>query len=218
MASAAPVIEIDAYTSPFATPETWDRIKVADKVWPPPETGYVSAKIKIAGAKRIFVWDIKDGPGVQGAISTYRGIKTAEFTVTFYLWDSVLYNAWIGYQGLFQYNGVKNAPNPVVIYHPMLANLGISQMVCEDIGPVEMIDEAARLFAVTVTLREFKLPQTVPATTADAALEKDPQLPQEDPAIVRAQQELGVAIGQLNATGLLGTNPQSIQPPPPPFK
>ena len=216
--SAAPVIEIDAAASPFGLPETWDRIVIAGQTWPPQSSGYTSTKIKISGAKRAYKWDVKDGLGLQGALETYRGQTPPAFTVTFWIWDSALYTAWLSFQPLMQYNGVKTQPKPISIYHPLLANLGIYQVIVEDISGVEMVDEPARLFAVTVTMREFFQPLPVPATTPDATSNGDPALPQEDPAIVRAQQELGVAIGQLNATGLLGTNPQSIQPPPPPFK
>ena len=212
------VIDIDAAASPFALPETWDRITIAGQVWPPPESGYTSARIKIAGAKRAYKWDVKDGLGLQGALETYRGMTPPAFTITFWLWSDALYTAWLNFQPLLQYNGVKWQPKPVGIYHPQLANLGIYQVITEDIGAIEMVDESARLFAVTVTLREFFNPLPVPATTPDATSNGDPSLPQEDPAIVRAQQELGVVVTQLNATGLLGTNPQSIQPPPPPFR
>lgn len=212
------VIDIDAAASPFALPETWDQIQIAGHLWPPADSGYKSARIKIAGAKRAYKWDVKDGLGLQGALETYRGQTPPAFTITFFLWTNELYAAWLSFQPLLQYNGVKTQPKPVQIYHPQLANLGIYQVITEDIGAVEMVDEMSRMFAVTVTLREFFNPLPVSATTPDAASNGDPALPQEDPAIVRLNQQIALATTQLNATGQTGTNPQSIQPPPPPFK
>jgi len=210
-------IDIDAAASPFALPQTWDQIQIAGQVWPPRDSGYTSARIKIAGAKRAYKWDVKDGLGLQGALETYRGQTPPAFTVTFFIWTDALYAAWLSFQPLLQYNGVKFQPKPVSIYHPQLANLGIYQVITEDIGEVEMVDEASRMFAVTVTLREFFNPLPVSATTPDATSNGDPANPAEDPRIVRATQELALVNTQLQQTGLLGTNPQSITPPPPPF-
>ena len=137
-------IDIDAAASPFALPQTWDQIQIAGHVWPPRESGYTSARIKIAGAKRAYKWDVKDGLGLQGALETYRGQTPPAFTVTFFIWTDALYAAWLSFQPLLQYNGVKFQPKPVSIYHPQLANLGIYQVITEDIGEVEMVDEASR--------------------------------------------------------------------------
>ena len=216
-------IEIGAYASPFAVPEVWDQIQVAGQFWPPPSSGHTSARIKISGAKRAYKWDVKDGQGLQGAYETYKGLTLPTFTITFFIWTNELYAAWDTFQTYFQYRPVTDPKqlsqvNPVSIYHPQLANLGIYEVITDDIGQVEMVDEAARMFAVTVTLREFRKPLPIVASTADASSNGDPANPAEDPRIVRATQELAVVNAQLAQTGLLGTNPQSITPPPPPFK
>jgi len=214
------IIEIDQAASPFALPEAWDQITIAGQVWPPTSSGYRSAKFDIKGAKRAYKWEVQDGLGVQGAVEIYRGWTPQPFTIEFFLWDSALYAAWIQFQPLFAYNARKTVPIPIQLNHPMLQNLGISQVIVEDIGAIEMVDPSARMFSVTVSLREFFPPRAVAPATPDAASNGKPQDPNDDPVAVQLQAQLALLIPAAAAAtgGVVPANPGVLPAPAPPFK
>lgn len=173
-------IDLDAAASPFDLPAVWDQITVGGRVWGP------NRKVEIKGAKRAYKWDVKDGMGQQGALETYRGQTPPPFSIVFYLLTSQDYTDWLSFQKLFRYDGVKFAPTPVSVFHPMLDALGIYQIICEDIGAVTKASDDL-LFTVEVNVREFFRPLPVSAVTPDAALNADPNDNDVDPR-VRARQ------------------------------
>lgn len=173
-------IDLDAWASPFTEPKVWDQITVGGKLWGP------NRKVEIKSAKRAYKWDVKDGMGQQGALETYRGQTPPPFQIVFYLWTNDQYNEWQTFQRLFKYDGVKFQPTPVSIYHPMLDQLGIYQIICEDIGAPEKISDDL-MFTVTVSVREFFRPLPAPAVTPDAALNADPLDNDVDPRVKARQ-------------------------------
>ena len=170
-------------SSPFDLENSWDEIRVAGKLWPPEISSHDYAKFTIKGAKRAYKWDIQEGFGVQGCVEVYRGWTPQPFSIEFFLWDSELYRAWADFQPVFQYDGTKRiTQQPINISHPMLANLAIRQVIVEDIGAIEMVDASARMFSVTVSLREFFPPRKIiAAAPADAASTGDPNKPKNTP-------------------------------------
>lgn len=85
--------------SPFTDPVAWDTLRVGGVEW--------FGKFEIRGAKRAYKWDVKDGLGLQGAIETYRGQTPPPFTITFYLWANVHFDAWPDFSAQFKYNAAK---------------------------------------------------------------------------------------------------------------
>ena len=198
-------------SSPFDLENSWDEIRVAGKLWPPEINSHDYAKFTIKGAKRSYKWEIQDGLGIQGAVEIYRGWTPQPFSIEFFLWDSELYRAWADFQPVFQYDATKQrTQQPINISHPMLANLGIRQVIVEDIGAIEMTDASSRMFSVTVSLREFFPPRKIiAAAPADAASTGDPNKPNKSPDI---QQREG-KIAELRAAGVAQAGTTNPTPP-----
>lgn len=197
--------------SPFDGGGSWDEITVAGQLWPPENGSHDYAKFSIKGAKRAYKWEIQDGLGIQGAVEVYRGWTPQPFTIEFFLWDSELYRQWLDFQPLFQYDATKQrTQQPIKISHPMLANLGIRQVIVEDIGAVEMVDAASRMFSVTVSLREFFPPRPVAASSPDAASTGDPNKPAASPAVQIRTDRIAQLTKQVAAQSG-GTNPSPPQ-------
>jgi len=201
-------------SSPFDLENSWDEIRVADKLWPPEINSHDYAKFTIKGAKRSYKWEIQDGLGIQGAVEIYRGWTPQPFSIEFFLWDSELYRAWADFQPVFQYDATKQrTQQPISIAHPMLANLAIRQVIVEDVGAIEMVDAAARMFSVTVSLREFFPPrQIIAAAPADAASTGDPNKPANSPRDQQLIDRAAILTKKLGAQvgGTLPVPPQSL--------
>lgn len=85
--------------SPFTNPIAWDTITVSGREW--------FGKFDIRGAKRAYKWDIKDGMGLEGWLSWYRGWTGPAFTITFYLWADVHFDLWQDFFSPFLYDAHK---------------------------------------------------------------------------------------------------------------
>ena len=209
-------------SSPFDLENSWDEIRVAGKLWPPEINSHDYAKFTIKGAKRSYKWEIQDGLGIQGAVEIYRGWTPQPFSIEFFLWDSELYRAWADFQPVFQYDATKQrTQQPINISHPMLANLGIRQVIVEDIGAIEMTDASSRMFSVTISLREFFPPRKIiAAAPADAASTGDPNKPNKSPDIQQREDKIAGmrAAGVAQAGTTNPTDPQTLPTPTPPFK
>lgn len=85
--------------SPFTNPIAWDTITVSGREW--------FGKFDIRGAKRAYKWDIKDGMGLEGWLSWYRGWTGPAFTITFYLWADSHFDLWPEFFSPFLYDAHK---------------------------------------------------------------------------------------------------------------
>lgn len=85
--------------SPFTNPIAWDTITVSGREW--------FGKFDIRGAKRAYKWDIKDGMGLEGWLSWYRGWTGPAFTITFYMWADIHFDQWTDFFSPFLYDAHK---------------------------------------------------------------------------------------------------------------
>ena len=165
-----------------------------------------TSKIRIKGSKRSYRWDVKDPPGQDGETQTYRGKRTKAFSIEFLLWTDSHFNNWPIFALNFQYPLSKAAKTPPVnVYHPALALIGISSVICEDLGAPEMVSDDG-MWSVTVEVREAlqTLPLAVTNTPPGPAPVSAPNLPgtAPNPAI----QALEARISGLQSTAAsLGT-------------
>jgi len=253
--------------SPFTNPIAWDTIAVMGRKW--------FGKFDIRGAKRAYKWDIKDGMGLEGWLSWYRGWTGPSFTITFYLWADVHFDLWTDFFSPFLYDAHKspahtnaafsdakkraadanetlnflvasyrtspptnpaaakalqiqiqlardavaqasgqaakaaaigNVPSPGVraldIVHPQLAMVNISQVVCEDIGPPERQSDDL-IFTSVVTLREFRQPPMINATTSPDAAADKPEGGGSDPEIASREKRIDRLYNTAINSGLL---------------
>lgn len=146
---------------PFGNPASWDAITVAGRIW--------TGKIEIRGACRHYRWQKKVARGQEGATNTYQGDKPLPFELEFFMWTTQQYADWLSFVPLFKYFGVKGVVVPVPIYHPALALVNVTTIVCDQLGTVEPRGED-KLYSVKVKVHEFVPPVVaVNATTTPVA-------------------------------------------------
>ncbi len=158
---------------PLKQPGSWDVVFAA---------GIMSPGVArlIAGGGREYAWDIKQAPGTQGYLMTYRGWKAGEditFRFTFYEHpegspyqlsaDSQIESFYDVWAPLWSYDARKFRPSPTTVYHPSLAANDIENLVCKRIGPLET-DDAGKWW-IDQTFYEFRPPVIIPTATPKGA-------------------------------------------------
>jgi len=180
------VPDIESLVSPWVAPTLWDSLVISGVSYKAPADGW----FQITGATRSYRWDVKDGAGLQGAIETYRGRTPPQFTITFYIWTDEQYTATETFlRGLF-YDPTKLTIQPYTVYHPTLDNLGIYQIIIEEIGGITKSgdwQQGPDMFTAVVRCREFFPLIAFPQQTPDAAADKN-QAPQLSGDIQNQQQ------------------------------
>lgn len=140
--------------SPFRFPAIWDSLSLGGGAftW--------SGKIQFSGAKRAYNWQVKVPPGVQGEVYTYRGLHTHPFKMRLEVWTDPQWALLPGLLAFFTYDALKPNPNgtanPVDIYHPALAAVDISQVLCLEIEAPEVDQDRTGAAWWTFVLREYR--------------------------------------------------------------
>ncbi len=113
---------------------------------------------------RPYDWDKKNSSGSQGATQTYRGWDLAKFKVRYEFWlaEQIDYFENV-YVPVLRYDALKQAPQPVAVYHPILASRDVHAAIVTRIGP--LVDLGAQLWSVTVDFEEFRPPKKKNVTT-----------------------------------------------------
>lgn len=185
---------------PFDNPASWDVITVGNQVW--------TGKIEIRGSSRWYRWQKKVARGQEGATNTYQGDKPDPFEIEFFIWTAEQYTKWISFMPVFKYFGVKGDVVPIKVYHPALALVNITAIVCDRIGAVEPRGED-KLYSVKVRVHEYVPAKPGNATaTPVAALPTTTVIPKKDvgagaspvSAVLPTQQE--AASNQAAALGI----------------
>lgn len=146
--------------NPLINPEAFDKITMAGEVNP--------GLFRLQGAERIYDWDVKDGPGSQGSVVTYRGWKpTDDLVFRFEAWTAAQIDALASYVDRFRYDATKVSPKPVDVYHPILAANEIYSVIIKSIGPLTLEDK--QLYSITIKAAEYRPPAKKNATTTPKA-------------------------------------------------
>jgi hypothetical protein len=155
--------------------------------------GVVSPGVcEISEAKRGFEFDVKKGKGAFGATATFVGRPPARLTLKFSFWQASQFAAWDQYRPLFKYDPTKKAIQAIDIYHPSLADIDITSVVCEEIGAI--VHEGSGLFTVTVKLLEYFPPPKKSAVSTPSGSQSTNPNPgatpgQQQPSAQDAQQQ-----------------------------
>jgi hypothetical protein len=138
--------------SPLVDPNAWDTITVSGMtVGPKDGSGYV----RLRRAGRPYKWQIKDAAGQDGGVSTYRGKKPPEWEIEFHLWTDAHFVAWQALStSAFLYDPSKTTIDPVDVYHPGLAMVGISQILVDELGVPEQQGDR-KMWIATVKCHEY---------------------------------------------------------------
>ena len=190
---------------PWYYSQIWDSVLIGGAPWGPATGG---GSVVIKGATRFHKIDQKDGGGLDGATQTYRGRKPKPFKILFRMWAQQHWLLWVTYSQLFNYNAIVGAV-PYSIAHPSLQVLGINDVICEEVGSVE-VDEQSKMATATVTFRQFLPPPLINATnTPPAAAAVPPTIPgvPPNPAIAALQARISQLNAQIAAEGAPGGLP-----------
>lgn len=181
--------------SPFVDPKSWDTITVAGTKF--------TTKFQINGASRPYKWQSKDPAGVDGVTLTYRGKKKATFSIDFYIWTHDLYQQWINFSKPFLYKNQQKVTG-VDISHPTLQNVGITQVICEELGALELVSDSELMWKVTVKLSEFFPSPKINVTTTPAGSKTTTSIPGQafDPDVQKAEAALAAAQATATNNGL----------------
>lgn len=195
-------IQVGDLTSPWVDPKSWDTITVGALSW--------YGKFEIHRARRLYDWDVKRGPGLEGATQTYRGKKPQAFEIAFYIWTDLMWTNWKAFSLQFQYSGIKGLVIPVDVVHPSLNQIGISQIQCDYLGVLERVGDDG-MWTVPVGIREYFPPLPLNATTtpAGAATTSPVGTPGvvPNPAIAALQAKIAALQAQASALGTPGGLP-----------
>jgi hypothetical protein len=110
----------------------------------------------IRGFERPTEWDKKKGKGTQGATLSLVQYPPAEGSIEFQLWLPVHFDQWRQFRPLLRYNTAKKAGDAFELYHPSLADLGISAVVTSKLSPIT--HKGRGLYVVTVDMIEYFKP------------------------------------------------------------
>ena len=138
----------------------------------------------MSGGGREYNWDIKQSPGLQGYVMTYRGWKAGEDIVCRFVFFEhpqgpgykptfpssqveSFYNDWVP---IFAIDARKMRPNPIAINHAILAANDINSVVCKRIGPLQ--HDGKMLWWVDMTFLEFRPPRLIPVATPKGATDR----------------------------------------------
>lgn len=176
--------------SPWVDPRAWDSISIGGVTYgpySPPQSittqtivgsapvpsvhfASVGGKVRVKGASRHYKIDIKDPQGSDGWTITYRGLRPKHFELEFTMWTDDQYKYFVNsIIPALQYSGVKNQVQPVAVYHPALANLGISVIFIEEIGAIEPVTDGPNEFKCRVRVAEFIQPPPINTTATPTA-------------------------------------------------
>jgi hypothetical protein len=131
--------------NPIDNPEAWDKIEVGNQESP--------GVCKVGEFKRAHEWDIKKGKGTLGGTVTFVGRPPAKGSITFELWLPEHFEQWELFRPLLQYDPTKEKVSAVDIYHPALADIGLTSVVTEAIGNI--VHAGKQLYTIAVDFLEY---------------------------------------------------------------
>jgi hypothetical protein len=146
---------VTSVLDPLSSPQDWDTVSIGGV----PSPGIC----KLSGFKREFGWQQKRGKGARGSTVTLNEYPAAEGKITFQLWTSDHFQQWADFRALFKYDPIKKTVSAVDIYHPSLADIDVTSVVCKDIGAIEHQGEG--LFTIEVNLIEYNPPPKASAVS-----------------------------------------------------
>jgi hypothetical protein len=145
------------FVSPLQRSDVWDTFVIQGVAW--------IGKFEIRQACHVQHWDPKQARGQEGNEDSYVGSKPREFDVTFFLWAQPHFDLWPVFSAPLVYSGEKNRASPCTVYHPSLALIGISAVVCLELGAVLPVSSGSDMYHAAVKIRQFRPAVTSPVTT-----------------------------------------------------
>jgi len=85
--------------------------------------------VTLTGHDSRVEWDVKDGPGQDGASMTRKGRKPIVFQASFFLADRDDFEAWPAFAAVINSTVASATPKALDIYHPDLSENDIKSIV-----------------------------------------------------------------------------------------
>lgn len=190
-----------AQINPIEFADSWHFVTVGGMASPG-----VIAIDGIRGFDRETGWDKKKGKGTQGATLTLTSFPPAEGSFEFVLWTPDHFIDWQKFLQVLKYDPTKKkgsgGAEALDIYHPSLADIGISRVVTAKVSPIT--HKGLGKYVVTVDFIEWINPpkQSVVATTNTSKTNKEvgKKVGDVPKAIQDANAELNAALLQNAST------------------
>lgn len=133
---------------------------------------------EVVGASSPRAWDEREGFGISGSFSVFKGRRLAKFSVRLRLYTPEDWAGWHAWKPLVDKlptrRGSKGADSGVLdIWHPLLEALDIRAVAVTDV--MQPVQEDAGEWVVEIKLIEFRHPKlTLAKPEAAAATPHDP--------------------------------------------
>jgi hypothetical protein len=132
---------------------TWNPIEQpVDECW---LGGYATPGIcEVVGASSPRKWDEQAGYAMSGAILIYRGTGLAHFSLNLKLYTLEHWNTWDLIKPILMRPPVGKRANALDVVHPVLNEVGISQLVIEDVGAPEQVEDG--VWSISIKCIEWR--------------------------------------------------------------
>lgn len=180
---------------PISFPQEWDVVILGGGVSYP--------WCEVGEFKRAHEWDIKKAKGTLGATVTFVGRPPAKGSITFLLFNPGDWTTFDTFRQALLYDPTKKTVSAVDIYHPSLADIGITSVVTENIGNI--VHAGQGLYKITVDFLEYYPPPKRSATSTPTGSKNTPPNPPGSPgtqptdAPDALQQQIATLLGQAEA-------------------
>jgi hypothetical protein len=157
--------------NPLDNPDLFDSIVLAGVQSP--------GKVTLSGHDRKVTWDVKSGPGLQGATTTIKEIPPIEFTASFYLVKDDAqgiddFAAWEPFLAVVNSSLSGTKPKALEIYHPDLALNEITSVCKAQVGGA--VHDGKGGITYVIKFQEYKPPKPKggsPSGTKTSTKKKD---------------------------------------------
>ena len=182
--------------APSKAPQLWDKLIVPGRTSP--------GVVKLSGPGLVFGWDIVNASASSGGVTTRINEPLKEFEAEFEIVDEVdllgrsEFDDWDEFEKVLRDSVAKTkristlgglgsawAAQPLDVYHPDLARVGITAMVVKSIGLVALDGKGGG--KVKVAFIEYKPPKQI--RYAQTKTEGDRQIEQRTAKIEALQNE-----------------------------
>lgn len=117
-----------ALLDPITNPNAWMFLLVENQQVP----GWITS---MDGFGLKTGWDVKSGKGAKGANLTLTSQPPSKGSITWTIVRGIQFSLWAEFLPRFKYQPDKNASTQAVaVYHPALADVGVTSVVVEEIG------------------------------------------------------------------------------------
>lgn len=165
------------FSNPLESPELVNTIVLASTSFGP--FGDFIGKFELLDSDgRPYKFDVKDSPGTQGAVITYRGSRPSKGKFKFSFWTAKQITDFdTNILPLFQIDGTKKAPKPIDVLQVLLASIDVFSVTTETLHGYE--HEGQGLWSFSIDWLEYAPPKkknvtTTPNSTVTGTAKKPP--------------------------------------------